>query len=110
VFGPRQDPGSPHAAVIPRFGPRMLRGEPPVIFGSGRQTRDFTFVANAVQACVLPAAGPDDGGEVRQPVAVTSKAERVLGYRPLVTMRQGLGHTLRWLDARGTVRAVAAPE
>ncbi len=151
VFGPRQDLAPEHSAVVPRFCARMLRGEPPVIFGSGRQTRDFTFVANAVQACVLAAAaGPDAVGDVfdigsgrgisvrdlvtlinrelgtriapvfapprrgetRHSVAVTSRAERVLGYRPLVTVGQGLGHTLRWLAARqrGTVPAVAAAE
>src|SRR5438552_34049 len=65
VFGPRQDPDSPYAAVIPRFASRMLGGERPVIFGDGSQSRDFTFVANAVQACVLAAeAGPDAVGEV----------------------------------------------
>jgi UDP-glucose 4-epimerase len=65
VFGPRQDPASPYAAVVPRFISRMLAGEPPEITGDGRQTRDFTYVANAVQACRLAAAaGPQANGEV----------------------------------------------
>ena len=55
VFGPRQDPASQYAAVIPRFITRMLAGEPPVVNGDGRQTRDFTFVVNAVEACRLAA-------------------------------------------------------
>jgi nucleoside-diphosphate-sugar epimerase len=55
VFGPRQDPGSPYAAVIPVFVARMLAGEPPLVFGDGSQSRDFTFVASAVQACFLAA-------------------------------------------------------
>jgi nucleoside-diphosphate-sugar epimerase len=64
VFGPRQDPGSEYAAVIPRFATWMIEGRPPVIFGDGTQSRDFTFVANAVQACILAAeAGPDAAGE-----------------------------------------------
>ncbi|KDE54357.1 SDR family oxidoreductase [Methanoculleus sp. MH98A] len=50
VFGPRQDPNSEYAAVIPKFITRLLAGEPPVIYGDGEQTRDFTFVADVVQA------------------------------------------------------------
>jgi UDP-glucose 4-epimerase len=49
VFGPRQDPDSQYAAVIPLFITRVLRGEPPVINGDGGQTRDFTFVRDVVQ-------------------------------------------------------------
>ena len=64
VFGPRQDPRSEYAAVIPRFIPRMLAGEPPVVFGDGEQTRDFTFVDDAVTVCLSAAdAGPDASGE-----------------------------------------------
>ena len=48
VFGPRQDPDSPYAAVIPLFVSRLLAGERPVIFGDGLQSRDFTFVENVV--------------------------------------------------------------
>ncbi len=58
VFGPRQDPESPYAAVVPRFISSMLRGERPVIYGDGTQSRDFTFVENVVwanlQACLSP--------------------------------------------------------
>ncbi|MBE0596247.1 MAG: NAD-dependent epimerase/dehydratase family protein, partial [Desulfuromonadales bacterium] len=53
VFGPRQDPYSQYAAVIPLFVSALLRGEAPTINGDGEQTRDFTFVANAVQANLL---------------------------------------------------------
>ena len=49
VFGPRQDPESPYAAVIPLFITRVLRGEPIVIHGDGGQTRDFTYVKDVVQ-------------------------------------------------------------
>ena len=55
VFGPRQDPASPYAAVIPRFVTRALAGQPPEVRGDGRQTRDFTYVANAVRALRLAA-------------------------------------------------------
>lgn len=53
IFGPRQDPGSEYAAVIPKFIQAMLKGESPVIFGDGEQTRDFTFIENAVEANLL---------------------------------------------------------
>jgi UDP-glucose 4-epimerase len=50
VFGPRQDPGSEYAAVIPKFITRLLDGKPPIIYGDGGQTRDFTYVADVVAA------------------------------------------------------------
>ena len=50
VFGPRQDPDGPYAAVIPLFVSGILKGTPVYINGDGEQTRDFTFVENAVQA------------------------------------------------------------
>jgi len=59
VFGPRQDPASEYAAVIPRFITRMARGEPPIIFGDGGQTRDFSFVENVVRANLAAARAPE---------------------------------------------------
>jgi len=53
VYGPRQDPHSEYAAVIPRFVSRVLKGEPPIIYGDGQQTRDFTFVKDVVNANIL---------------------------------------------------------
>jgi len=53
VYGPGQDPHSQYAAVIPRFIKRVLNGEPPIIFGDGTQTRDFTFVEDVVEANIL---------------------------------------------------------
>jgi UDP-glucose 4-epimerase len=50
VFGPRQDPKSEYAAVIPRFITKILRHESPTIYGDGGQTRDFTYVKDVVQA------------------------------------------------------------
>ena len=50
VFGPRQDPASEYAAVVPRFITAVARGKSPVIFGDGEQTRDFTYISNAVDA------------------------------------------------------------
>jgi UDP-glucose 4-epimerase len=53
VFGPRQDPQSEYAAVIPKFITRLLDNQPPVIFGDGKQTRDFVYVKDVVQANLL---------------------------------------------------------
>ncbi len=64
VFGPRQLPDSEYAAVIPRFLRQMLAGEPPVIFGDGEQSRDFTPVANVVEANLCAAGSPQGIGEV----------------------------------------------
>ena len=58
VYGPRQNPHSEYAAVIPRFVTRILAHEPPVIYGDGGQTRDFTFVKDVVKANIL--AGESD--------------------------------------------------
>jgi nucleoside-diphosphate-sugar epimerase len=64
VFGPRQDPQSQYAAVIPLFITRFLAGRPPEIHGDGAQTRDFTYIANVVAANLAAAAAPDLHGEV----------------------------------------------
>ena len=64
VFGPRQDPDSPYSAVIPLFITAMLAGRQPVIYGDGRQSRDFSFVANVVQANLLAADAPGVAGRV----------------------------------------------
>ncbi len=58
VFGPRQDPGSQYAAVIPKFIRMMLAGERPTIYGDGTQSRDFTYVDNVVEANLLAACAP----------------------------------------------------
>src|SRR5262249_10515154 len=55
VFGPRQTPDSPYAAVIPRFIQALTEGRCPLIHGDGRQSRDFTFVEDVVQANLLAA-------------------------------------------------------
>ena len=64
VFGPRQDPNSQYAAVIPVFITAVLEGRPPTVFGDGEQSRDFTYVENAVRANLLAAAAPEAVGKV----------------------------------------------
>lgn len=62
VFGPRQDPKSEYAAVIPRFLTALLQKQRPIVFGDGEQTRDFTYIENVVQANLLAATAPDAAG------------------------------------------------
>jgi len=58
VFGPRQDPQSQYAAVIPKFITEILAGKRPTIFGDGRQSRDFTYIDNIVHGNLLAAESP----------------------------------------------------
>ncbi|MDA1000899.1 MAG: SDR family oxidoreductase [bacterium] len=135
VFGPRQDPASQYAAVVPIFTARLLRGERPTIYGDGGQSRDFTYVGNVVSGNLLAlraegvggeifnlAAGsnhsvndlfrrirdlagaenveaeyaPPREGDVRRSEADVSKAEKMLGYRTLVSFEEGLQETVAW--------------
>jgi UDP-glucose 4-epimerase len=58
IFGPRQDPSSPYSGVLAKFITLMLRGEQPAIFGDGEQSRDFTYIDNAVDANLLACSAP----------------------------------------------------
>ena len=58
VFGPRQDPDSPYSAVIPIFLRLLRAGKPPLIYGDGEQTRDFTYVSNVVEALLSASEAP----------------------------------------------------
>jgi UDP-glucose 4-epimerase len=131
VFGPRQDPRGPYAAVIPLFILALLEGRSPVIYGDGRQTRDFTYVENVVQANLLAAQAPQAAGhvinvgsgnaitlldllaelnrtlgtdlppqfqppragDVRDSLADLTRARELLGYRPAVSLAEGLRRT-----------------
>lgn len=64
VFGPRQDPNSQYAAVIPKFITGMLNDERPVIYGDGEQSRDFTYVQNNVDVNLLACTAPNAAGKM----------------------------------------------
>jgi nucleoside-diphosphate-sugar epimerase len=64
IFGPRQDPASPYSGVLAKFCTAFLEDTPPVVFGDGEQTRDFTYVDNAVQANLLACEAPNVTGKV----------------------------------------------
>jgi nucleoside-diphosphate-sugar epimerase len=62
IFGPRQDPDSPYSGVLSRFSTAFLDSTPPIVFGDGDQTRDFTYVDNAVQANIFACEAPSASG------------------------------------------------
>jgi nucleoside-diphosphate-sugar epimerase len=64
IFGPYQDPTSQYAAVIPIFINKLARGEPPIVYGDGEQSRDFTYIDNAVRANLLAAKSEKAPGTV----------------------------------------------
>jgi UDP-N-acetylglucosamine 4-epimerase len=137
VFGPKQSPNGAYAAVIPLFMQALKDNESPKVNGDGEQTRDFTFVDNAVQANVKgffaskdasnevfnvacgerisvnqlwdnlrdaankdiqPIYGPERQGDVRNSLADISKAEKLLGYQPQFTVKEGLKITWDWFS------------
>src|ERR1700689_4872482 len=75
IFGPRQDPTSQYSGVLAKFITQMLKGEQPVIFGDGKQSRDFTFVENVVNASLLACRAP--AGEVAGKVFNVATATRI---------------------------------
>ncbi|MBI3269631.1 MAG: NAD-dependent epimerase/dehydratase family protein [Planctomycetes bacterium] len=93
VFGPRQNPASEYAAVIPRFILALSRGEPVTLFGDGTQSRDFTFVENVVHAHLLAATAPAAGGE-----SINVACGASWSLRDLVARLEGI------LGVRATVR------
>jgi nucleoside-diphosphate-sugar epimerase len=64
IFGPRQDPSSPYSGVLAKFCTAFLEDTQPVVFGDGEQTRDFTYVENAVQANLLACEAANASGKV----------------------------------------------
>ncbi len=90
IYGPRQDPDSPYAAVIPIFARRLREGKPMPVYGDGGQTRDFIHVADAVRALLLAGSVPGISGRVYNvaggvPVSVLDMGRtlaRLLGKAP----------------------------
>jgi len=82
VFGPRQDPKSEYAAVVPKFVTAALRQERPVVFGDGEQTRDFCFIDNAVRANLLAATTSSklSGEVVNIACGERTSLNQLLGY------------------------------
>lgn len=98
VFGPRQDPGSPYSGVVSLFATALLAGRQPLIYGDGRQTRDFTYVSNVVDGVLRACEAPKVAGEV---INVATGSRTSLNEL-LRTMNRILGTDLQaiYLDVR----------
>ena len=118
VFGPRQDPGSQYSGVISRFIDSLIRGQQPVIFGDGEQSRDFTYVDNVVQANLRAAEAQEAVGRVinigngqrttlnellQELKSLTGKSEVEVDYRPARSgdVRHSLADTQRARELLG---------
>jgi nucleoside-diphosphate-sugar epimerase len=103
VFGPRQDPRGAYAAVIPRFFRAILRGERPVVYGDGNQTRDFTYLDNVVEANLRAATAPRAAGETLN--VATGERVTILGLASMIAECLGTTTNPRLEPARdGEVR------
>ncbi len=109
VYGPRQRPDSPYAAVIPLFLKRLLQGEPLILFGDGEQTRDFIFVEDVARANLL-AAESDAVGEVFN--VCTGQETSLLGIVKTLCQITGRQPTIRYEPPRpGDIyRSVGDPQ
>ena len=136
VFGPKQNPAGPYAAVIPIFMDKLLNNAAPTIFGDGNNTRDFTYVENVIQANLLAAFTQDKAainqvyniaygattslnklfeliatdlhsaikviygdkrkGEIKDSFASIDKAKNLLGYKPTISLEDGIKKSITW--------------
>ena len=100
VFGPRQDPTSPYSGVLAKFITQMLNGDQPTIFGDGKQSRDFTFVDNVVDANLL--ACKAEAKEVAGRVFNVATARRTDLYQTFQILKKLTGYTgdVKYADER----------
>ncbi|MBV8244934.1 MAG: NAD-dependent epimerase/dehydratase family protein [Candidatus Eremiobacteraeota bacterium] len=132
-YGPRQN-GRDFSGIVPRLIQRIMRGETPVIFGDGKQTRDYLYVTDTARGLIAlyetgsargetiniasgketsvldivsdvsrlmdwheaPRFDPPRIGDVRRHLAATSKAEKVLGFEPIIAWNHGIRETVSW--------------
>jgi len=98
VYGPRQRPDGPYAAVVPRFVDACRRGESPVIYGDGSQSRDFTFVDDVVAANLCAAAAPIEGAHAVNVGGGTAVSVSALARQ--IGLLMGRGASVRFEPAR----------
>jgi UDP-glucose 4-epimerase len=103
VFGPRQDPASPYAAVIPKFRHALTTGGTPVIYGDGTQSRDFTYVENVVAANFGAATAEGVAGQVFN--VASGRAITVLAMLESIAQLAGVPPRVRYEPPRpGDIR------
>jgi nucleoside-diphosphate-sugar epimerase len=91
IFGPRQDPSSPYSGVLAKFITQMLDGQQPTIFGDGEQSRDFTYVDNAVDANLLACKAPAE--KVAGKMFNVATAQRVTLNETFALLKKLTGYT-----------------
>ncbi len=91
VFGPRQDPASPYSGVLAKFITQMLDGEAPTIYGDGKQSRDFTYVDNLVEANLLACTA--QGHEVAGRVFNVATGRRIDLYHTFQILKKLTGYS-----------------
>ena len=135
VFGRRQDPEGAYAAVLPKFIKQLLADEQPTINGNGKQSRDFTYIENVIEANlkafkagskyageafniayggreylidvyhyladalgkeIEPIFGPDRAGDIKHSNADITKAEKLIGYNPKWSFKEGILAAINW--------------
>jgi UDP-glucose 4-epimerase len=105
VFGPRQDPSSQYAAVVPKFIAQARNGERLTIYGDGGQSRDFTYVLDVVQGCLLAAKCPQADGAVINVARGESISVNRLAEIVLKAFGKGMEGNVTYLPARpGEIR------
>jgi UDP-N-acetylglucosamine 4-epimerase len=100
VFGPRQDSNGAYAAVIPKWTDALLKGETVFINGDGETSRDFCFVANAVQANLLAATAAD---EVKDHVYNVAVGDRTTLNQLFAALRDSLAHQVISSEAKQSI-------
>jgi UDP-glucose 4-epimerase len=98
VFGPRQDPHSEYAAVVPRFITGLAAGKPAPVYGDGEQRRDFTFVANVVEANLLAGDAADGNGRAFN--VATGRSTTVNELVSMIASVLGVEPAIDYLPAR----------
>ena len=90
VFGPRQDPASPYSGVLAKFITQMLKGDEATIFGDGKQSRDFTYIDNVVEANLLACRA--EAGEIAGKVINVATGRRTDLYQTFLILKKLIGY------------------
>ncbi len=101
IIGPRQRYDDPYRNVASIMINRMLKGQQPIIYGDGSQSRCFSFVSELLNFDLDPIFVPNRPFEVKAATCSAEKARRLLGYKTAVDLRSGLQTMIDWIDRQG---------